>query len=94
MGIKIFSPEFEDILDKAMEEEPDLITESYAMIKDGWKSAEYPDGISYEEYCEIADWVEDNIKGPNKSIFSSWYFKDPKDYMLFVLRWSDGCKHK
>ena len=63
------------------------ITQTSKCINDGWAAVHYPEGIGFIEHCEIKDWVEENIKGPNKLIHTTWWFKDPKDKVLFLLRW-------
>jgi hypothetical protein len=78
----------EDILAEEIQAEIDReILETVKMTCDGWVSVDYPDGIGFIEHCGIKDWVEENIKGPNKLIHTKWWFKDPKDKVLFLLRW-------
>jgi len=64
------------------------ILQTVKMNSDGWVPVEYPNTIGFIEHCGIKDWVEENIKGPNKLIHTKWWFKDPNDKVLFLLRWS------
>ena len=64
------------------------VIETTKIINESWSGVQYPDGIGFREHCEINDWVEENIKGPSKLIHTTWWFKDPKDKVLFLLRWA------
>ena len=80
----------EDIMAEEIQKEIDNeIIETFRMVHENWVLVEYPDGIGFIEHCEIKDWVEENIKGPNKLIHTKWWFKDPQDKVLFLLRWSE-----
>ena len=78
----------EDIMAEEIQKEIDNeIIETFRMVHENWVSVDYPDGISFPEHCERTDWVEDNIKGPYKLYHTKWWFKDPNDRILFLLRW-------
>ena len=79
----------EDIMAEEIQAEIDRdILREIKMVSEGWSSVDYPDGISFPTHCEIKDWVEENIKGPYKLYHTKWWFKDPQDKVLFLLRWS------
>ena len=52
------------------------------------------DGVSMAQWQEMADWCYENLYHgghyePNWSHqYPTFYFKDPKEYTLFLLRWS------
>ncbi len=83
-----YDPNLSDILAEEIQKQIDReIVEILKMTSDGWVSVDYPDGIGFIEHCEVKDWVEENIKGPNKLIHDRWWFADPRDKVLFLLRW-------
>ena len=65
------------------------ILETVKMTSEGWEYVTYSDGITYEEYQEVSEWIDDNIKGPTKMANGRWWFKNPQDKVLFLLRWSE-----
>jgi len=43
----------------------------------------------YEEwYSKTAEWIHINARGEYKLVKGQWLFKDPKDAIMFILRWS------
>jgi hypothetical protein len=41
-----------------------------------------------EWYSETAEWIHLNSRSDYKLLKGQWVFKDPKDAMWFILRWS------
>ena len=82
--------EFADALADELEKEINReIIQSIVLTKEGWVSVSYADALSYKRFMEIAKWLDDNIKGPTKMSGGCWWFKDPQDKVLFLLRWSE-----
>ena len=85
-----YDPNLSDILAEEIQKQIDReIVEIARMAGKGWVYVKYSEGIGFIKHCEVKDWVEENIKGPNKLIHDRWWFADPNDRLLFMLRWSE-----
>ena len=78
-------------MDKSIFE--DLMTN--VLIKEGWTETTinpaFGKGSIVTEidwYAETAEWIHINAKDDYKLLKGQWLFKDPKDAMWFILRWS------
>ncbi len=61
----------------------DILVKSL-ILHGGWHKVT----LSKFDRSEIEAWCKEHICGEYESRGSTWVFKEEKDYMLFVLRWS------
>ena len=58
-----------------------------SMFKEsGWQEVVL-EPMTFEQGCEIDDWVEEHITGEEWHYGLVWMFKNPKDANWFSLRW-------
>jgi hypothetical protein len=66
------------------------------LIKDGWTPTKVNPAFTdmgmlsgrFEDwYSQTAEWVHKNAQGDYKLIKGQWFFKDPRDATMFILRW-------
>ncbi len=66
-----------------------------SVTKDGWTGTDinpaFGNGPSPELsdwYAKTAEWIHLNAVGDYQLIKGQWYFNNPKDATMFILRWS------
>jgi hypothetical protein len=65
------------------------ILENIVLTNDHWVSVPYDNHeLTYEKFKEITAWADEHSNGEIKMKNSRWWFKDPNDKVLFLLRWS------
>lgn len=53
-------------------------------VDQGWTKV----SISNEDLDEIGPWMQENINGNWRGFTTQWVFEDPKEALLFKMRWS------
>jgi len=72
---------------KKMSEDIDFDVFANVLCKNGWTKFSLPRYIDNHHAIDIRYWVEDNCRGKTKSNGATWIFEDPKDAVMFMLRW-------
>lgn len=80
---------FSAILSEEIKKEIDEGILSNIMTETGWIRVDVDCGSLHPKRAiETAAWIHQNAQGDYKLLGGCWHFLDPKDAVLFTLRWT------